>query len=90
MIATELLMKCRSPYCDEPPAIGRRFCSYHAEVLDRVKDSIEGRSAEVRNRIGRKSARPTCCRSGCWEPRMSYERYCAACRAEGWNEEDDL
>jgi hypothetical protein len=85
---TEVLVECRSPRCKEPPADGRRFCVFHAAILDGVKASERADAAKVRSTIRRPNAQPTCCAPHCQEPRVLAERYCPACQAAGWREED--
>lgn len=87
-IQMEELKECRSPNCTDPPKEGRRFCEPHCEIFDSIKASERARSDKIRSTIRRPNAQPTCCAPGCREPRLSAERYCPACTAQGWLEED--
>jgi len=88
MVVVSHPVTCRSPYCDDPPAKGRKFCSYHSEIFDRVRESEEKRCKSVRDQIGRRG-KSTCCRPGCHEPRVPPAHFCAQCRDEGWSEEEE-
>lgn len=88
-IATEELTECRSPYCHESPVTGRRFCTYHIGIFERVKESERDRRDAVRGTIKRKGARPTCCRPGCFEPRVAAEPFCDVCQAAGFEPDYD-
>lgn len=86
--------------CREPGVVAGRFsvfCEEHWEVLVGVRAEFRaegesmhgGRTLEdARRNRGRRTGRPQCCAPDCVEPRPSGERYCAACRDEGWSEEE--
>lgn len=79
---------CRSPGCDDAPVEESRFCGFHKEVLARIKSELSGEAKDFRKTIKKKGQRSTCCRPGCNEPRISTDRYCDQCYADGWREED--
>lgn len=78
---------CASRGCREPAAEGK-WCAEHGAVLGRVAAELEAEAAAVRDRIGREGSTPTCCVSGCWEPRYGTSRFCDGCEAAGYSEED--
>lgn len=81
---------CASLACFDPPSEGRRFCTGHAEQLDRVRDQLAAEGAtRGRSALGhlKKDKRiikgPVCCTVGCFEPRASGDTFCSLCVASG-------
>ena len=69
-----------------PAVPGRRFCSDHAAELDRMREELKD-AAAARIGRGRPKRSSTCCRPGCYEPRVPPAAYCDACSAAGYVEE---
>jgi len=65
---------------------GRRFCPDHAAELDRMREELKD-AAAARIGRGRPKRSSTCCRPGCYEPRVPPAAYCDACTAAGYVEE---
>jgi hypothetical protein len=82
-----LSMRCRSgSHCQQPALKGRRFCAEHAAELDRMREELKD-AAAARIGRGRPKRSSTCCRPGCYEPRVPPAAYCDACAAAGYVEE---
>jgi hypothetical protein len=92
---------CRARGCNEPavvryrfredkdkPEIVRKWCTEHGDALERVREALANDANAFRSRIGQKGKRSTCCRPGCFKPRLRTERYCPDCQDDGWREED--
>jgi|GEM_PF-2580919 len=80
-------MRCRSgSHCQQPALPGRRFCAEHAAELDRMREELKD-AAAARIGRGRPKRSSTCCRPGCYEPRVPPAAYCDACTAAGYVEE---
>src|SRR6202012_922053 len=80
-------MRCRSgSHCQEPTLPGRRFCADHAAELDRMREELKD-AAAARIGRGRPKRSSTCCRPGCYEPRVPPAAYCDTCAAAGYVEE---
>jgi hypothetical protein len=79
---------CRSKGCEDNAKEGSRFCGFHEDLLARVRAEMNGESEAFRKTIKKKGSRSTCCRPGCFEPRLRVERYCPTCQADGWDEDD--
>ena len=80
-------MRCRSgSHCQQPAEKGRRFCAEHAAELDRMRDELKD-AAAARIGRGRPKRSSTCCRPGCYEPRVPPAAYCDTCSAAGYVEE---
>ena len=80
-------MRCRSgSHCQQPAIKGRRFCEDHAAELDRMREELKD-AAAARIGRGRPKRSSTCCRPGCYEPRVPPAAYCDACAAAGYVEE---
>ena len=80
-------MRCRSgSHCQQPAVSGRRFCADHAAELDRMREELKD-AAAARIGRGRPKRSSTCCRPGCYEPRVPPAAYCDACAAAGYVEE---
>ncbi len=80
-------MRCRSgSHCQEPALKGRRFCADHAAELDRMREELKD-AAAARIGRGRPKRSSTCCRPGCYEPRVPPAAYCDTCAAAGYVEE---
>ena len=58
----------------------------HAAELDRMRDELKD-AAAARIGRGRPKRSSTCCRPGCYEPRVPPAAYCDACSAAGYVEE---
>jgi hypothetical protein len=81
------VMRCRSgSHCDHPAEKGRRFCAEHAAELDRMREELKD-AAAARIGRGRPKRSSTCCRPGCYEPRVPPAAYCDTCAAAGYVEE---
>src|SRR5205823_4739312 len=82
-----LCMRCRSgSHCQASALPGRRFCAEHAAELDRMREELKD-AAAARIGRGRPKRSSTCCRPGCYEPRVPPAAYCDACAAAGYVEE---
>jgi hypothetical protein len=80
-------MRCRSgSHCQQPAIKGRRFCAEHAAELDRMREELKD-AAAARIGRGRPKRSSTCCRPGCYEPRVPPAAYCDTCAAAGYVEE---
>ena len=80
-------MRCRSgSHCQQPAVKGRRFCADHAAELDRMREELKD-AAAARIGRGRPKRSSTCCRPGCYEPRVPPAAYCDTCAAAGYVEE---
>ncbi len=80
-------MRCRSgSHCQHPAEKGRRFCAEHAAELDRMREELKD-AAAARIGRGRPKRSSTCCRPGCYEPRVPPAAYCDTCAAAGYVEE---
>ena len=80
-------MRCRSgSHCQQPAEKGRRFCAEHAAELDRMREELKD-AAAARIGRGRPKRSSTCCRPGCYEPRVPPAAYCDTCAAAGYVEE---
>jgi hypothetical protein len=80
-------MRCRSgSHCQHPAEKGRRFCAEHAAELDRMREELKD-AAAARIGRGRPKRSSTCCRPGCYEPRVPPAAYCDTCVAAGYVEE---
>ena len=80
-------MRCRSgSHCQQPAVQGRRFCADHAAELDRMREELKD-AAAARIGRGRPKRSSTCCRPGCYEPRVPPAAYCDTCSAAGYVEE---
>ena len=80
-------MRCRSgSHCQQPAEKGRRFCADHAAELDRMREELKD-AAAARIGRGRPKRSSTCCRPGCYEPRVPPAAYCDTCSAAGYVEE---
>ena len=72
-------MRCRSgSHCQHPAEKGRRFCAEHAAELDRMREELKD-AAAARIGRGRPKRSSTCCRPGCYEPRVPPAAYCDTC-----------
>ena len=79
---------CGNPFCKEPKAPDRFLCVEHAEQMDEIKERskknpklIYNQRSDQRNimsprRDGRARKAPTCCYSGCFEPRDPPNPFC--------------
>jgi hypothetical protein len=65
---------------------GSRFCKEHAEQLRRIRKELK---QEASQRIGRGKPKrgATCCRPGCFQPRVPPSAYCDECAAAGYVED---
>ncbi len=80
-------MRCKSgSHCTEPAVKGRRFCEQHQAELDRMREELKD-AAAARICRGRPKRSSTCCRPGCYEPRVPPAAYCDTCSAAGYVEE---
>ncbi|MGI8715073.1 MAG: PQQ-binding-like beta-propeller repeat protein [Solirubrobacteraceae bacterium] len=80
-------MRCRSgSHCQQAAEKGRRFCAEHAAELDRMREELKD-AAAARIGRGRPKRSSTCCRPGCYEPRVPPAAYCDTCAAAGYVEE---
>src|SRR6476661_6871072 len=80
-------MRCRSgDRCSRPAMPGSRFCKEHAEQLRRIRKELK---QEASQRIGRGKPKrgATCCRPGCFQPRVPPSAYCDECAAAGYVED---
>lgn len=82
--STRGIGSCGAPACDEPKVYGHFLCNEHLEEILKIKNLFDKDTEErARSALGRKNGNrrsyaktPTCCWTGCTEPRIPPNSYC--------------